>query len=66
MGPIRYPKTSVKDYHSTLRDTPERTAHIPRKSSFLAAGRLPKTQTEYILLKRWSSFKPETSKKLNF
>ena len=23
MGPIRYPETSVKDYHSTLRNTPE-------------------------------------------
>jgi hypothetical protein len=23
MGPIRYPETSVKDYRSTLRDTPE-------------------------------------------
>jgi hypothetical protein len=34
MGPICYPETSVKDYHSTLRNTPEeRRSHQNRGGS---------------------------------
>jgi hypothetical protein len=34
MGPIRCPETSVKEYHSTLRNTPEeRRSHQHRGGS---------------------------------
>jgi hypothetical protein len=77
MGPIRWPETSVNDYHSTLRNTPEeRRSHQHRggspkyfseflhQISKLQRGRSPYTRSRLILGATLYSDPPYTRSRL--